>query len=189
MMLSAFFDALNSSYRSELEDLAFDSEGHDVLAQRLADKRREIGFLVGMMELSPEMVAVVFHRAFTFRLPAAMDDLLGRESDEFPEWHSLSDAVTLAPWAQGLAERVLEEPRGEWFMTVAAGLEFMSGKPAAAGAGRDDDDEDEDGDEDDGFDDEGNAQPLDADDLQGDARERREAADDWMVDQGFDKKD
>lgn len=41
-----------------------DSEGNDALRKRLAEKRNEMAFLVQMMELAPEMVAVVFHRAF-----------------------------------------------------------------------------------------------------------------------------
>src|SRR3546814_2336317 len=85
-----------------------------------------------MMELSPEMVAVIFHRGFHFRLPGAMDHLLGLEADDFPEWSGLADAVELTPWAQDLAEVVLKHPGGEWFLAVAAGLVFMVGQPGAA---------------------------------------------------------
>ena len=183
MNISPFFGDLRSAYQSELEDLTFDSEGRDVLRQRLADKRREIGFLVQMMELSPEMVAVVFHQAFKFSAPAVMDDLLGHEADELPEWSTLADAVQLAPWARDLADVFLQEPRGDWFLTLAAGLEYMAGKPVAAGASQDEDDEDEDGDEADEFDVDDNG------DDQGDGQARKEAADDWMVEQGFDRKD
>ena len=62
MSLSPFFHSLRASYQSEIDDLTSDSEGRDVLRQRLAAKRREIGFLVQMMEISPEMVAVAFHQ-------------------------------------------------------------------------------------------------------------------------------
>jgi hypothetical protein len=183
MTISPFFLDLRSSYQSELEDLTFDSEGHDVLSQRLADKRKQMEFLVRMMELSPEMVAVVFHRGFVFRLPAVMDDLVAREADEFPEWASLGDAVELTPWARQLADVVLKEAGGEWFLTVAAGLEFMASRPSpAAAAEEDEDDSPEDGDDDTGNDDEGESG-------EGDARARREAGDDWMVEQGFDRKD
>jgi hypothetical protein len=187
MMISPFFQDLRSLYESELADLTFDSEGHDVLAKRLAEKRQQIAFLVGMMELSPEMVAVVFHRAFAFGLPAVMEDLLSREADEFPEWNNLSDSIEIAPWARDLADSVLGEPGGEWFLTVAAGLEYMAARPgaAAAGAAAEDDDSD---DGDDLDEDDGEGQ-LDAGEQGGDARERREAADDWMADQGFDRKD
>ena len=70
------------SSREQLDDLSQDSEGKDVLKKRLADKRGEIEFLIKMMELSPEMVAVVFHQAFTFSSPAVMDDLMGFEADD-----------------------------------------------------------------------------------------------------------
>ena len=143
-----------------------------------------------MMELSPEMVAVVLHQGFNFRLPAVMDHLLTHEADEFPEWSSLSDAVGLTPWAQDMADVVLQEPGGEWFLTVAAGLEYMAGKPVAGSqASSSDDDTDEE-------DDRENEQDLDDDHGQssddvgdGDSRSREEAGGDWLADQGFDRKD
>lgn len=180
MNISPFFLNLRSAYQSELDDLTFDSEGRDVLRQRLADKRKEIGFLVLMMEISPEMVAVIFHKAFEFRLPAVMDNLLSLEADEFPEWSSLADVVHLAPWARDMTALVLREAGGEWFLTVAAGLEYMAGKPGLASAAQQDDEEAED-----------DAEGIDGDDSSehADAKARREAGDDWMVDQGFDRKD
>jgi hypothetical protein len=177
MTISPFFTDLRSAYQAELDDLMFDSEGKDVLSRRLADKRREIDFLVKMMELSPEMVAVVFHQAFVFRLPAVMDNLLSFEADELPEWSAFSADISIAAWAQELADKVLCEPGGEWFLTVAAGLEYMAGKPVVHLAHADDDESDEE------------------EEFEGDAEERaeakarKEAADDWMVEQGFDRKE
>lgn len=176
MTISPFFTDLRSAYQAELDDLTFDSEGKDVLVRRLADKRREIDFLVKMMELSPEMVAVVFHQAFVFKLPAVMDDLLGFEADELPDWSGLAADIQIAPWAQELADKVLQEPGGEWFLTVAAGLEYMAGKPVVHAAQVDDDSDD-----DEEFD--GDAEER------ADAKARKEAGDDWMVEQGFDRKD
>jgi len=189
MMISPFFQQLRSAYQAEIDDLAFDSEGGNVLRQRLADKRSQIRFLVHMMESSPEMVAVIFHQGLKFRLPSVMEHLLSHEADEFPEWHSFADALDLAPWAQDLADVVLKEPRGEWFMTVVAGLEYMAGKPQMAGAVQDSGDTDRNADEDDdtdAFDSDDEAEDGDG---PGDARARREAGDDWMVEQGFDRKD
>lgn len=187
MTISPFFLDLRSAYQSEIDDLTFDSEGRDVLRQRLADKRQELPFLVRMMELSPEMVAVIFHKGLTFRLPAVMDHLLNHEADELPEWSGLLDAIAFTPWAQDLADMVLQEPGGEWFLTVAAGLEYMAGKPGLAQAARDDDEDDqedeEDGDSPDEFDLDENG------DDHGDGKARKEAGDDWMVGQGFDRKD
>ncbi len=186
MTISPFFLDLRSAYQSEIDDLTFDSEGRDVLRQRLADKRKELGFLVKMMELSPEMVAVIFHQGLTFRLPAVMDHLLSHEADEFPEWSSLVDGIAFAPWAQSLVDVVLQEPGGEWFLSVVAGLQYMAGKPGLAQASPsddDDDDTDEDGDSPDEFDRDENG------DDHGDGQARKEAGDDWMVEQGFDRKD
>lgn len=130
MKMSAFFRALRSSYQAEIDDLTFDSEGRDVLRQRLLEKRGQITFLRQMMEMSPEMVAVVFHGGFHFELPAVMEQLLTLESDEFPDWSSLRDAVQLTPWAQELADTLLQEPQGDWFMTVAATLEYLYQRPS-----------------------------------------------------------
>jgi hypothetical protein len=179
MTISPFFTDLHSAYQAEIDDLTFDSEGKDVLRRRLADKRREIDFLVKMMELSPEMVAVVFHQAFAFKLPAVMDDLLGFEADELPDWSALAANISIAAWAQELADKVLSEPGGEWFMTVAAGLEYMAGKPVVQAPQADHDDADDDDEEE-----------FDADaEEQADAKARKEAGDDWMVAQGFDRKE
>ena len=177
MSTSNFFIDLRSAYQAELDDLRQDSEGKDVLKKRLADKRGEIDFLIKMMELSPEMVAVVFHQAFAFTTPAVMDDLLSFEADELPDWSGLAADIQIAPWAQDLVDKVLSEPGGEWFLTVAAGLEFMAGKPAPHSAHADDDASDDE-------------EEFDGDaEERADAKARKEAADDWMVNQGFDRKE
>lgn len=187
-MPSPFFKNLRSAYRAELDDLTFDSEGKDVLRQRLADKRREIGFLVKMMDASPEMVAVVFHQGFEFKSASVMDDLLGFEMDELPDWSSLTGSVTLAPWAAQLADAVLAEPGGERFLTLAASLEYMASRSSAKGEHLDDGDADKNGDDEDG--DAGDEDEFDGDaEERADAKARKEAADDWMVEQGFDRKD
>ena len=70
-------------------------------------------------------------------------------------------------------------------MTVAAGLEYMFGKPDPKPAAQETDgDEEEDGDEegDDRLDE------LDAEEEKA-ARVREDAGADWMVEQGFDRKD
>lgn len=192
MKISPFFLALRSAYQAEIDDLTFDSEGRDVLRQRLAEKRKEIKFLVQMMELSPEMVAVIFHQGFQFKLPAVMDQLLSQEPEDFPEWESLADAVKLTPQALEMSRVVLKEPMGEWFLAVAAGLEFMYSKPETRSASQDDDSEDHDDEPGDDRNDQGrSSDPAggpDGDDER-DERAREEAGADWMVEQGFDRKD
>ena len=133
MSMSAFFRALRASYQAEIDDLSFDSEGRDVLRHRLKEKRGQVVFLKQMMELSPELVAAVFHGGFHFELPAAMEHVLTLESDEFPEWASLHDAVQLTPWAQDLADVFLAEPQGDGFMVVAAALEYLYHRAPAHG--------------------------------------------------------
>jgi hypothetical protein len=97
----------------------------------------------------------------------------------------LAPALQLVPWAQVLSQQVLKEPLGEWFLTVAAGLEYMHSKPDPVRAAQAEDDSEEDAS------DAGADGPLDADDAQAEkeARVREEAGADWMVEQGFDRKD
>ncbi len=189
MNISPFFRELHSSYQSEMDDMAFDSEGRHVLQQRLAERRKELGFLLQMMELSPEMVAVVFHQGFNFKSPAVMDHFLTHQPHEFPHWDSLADAIHLPTWAHDLSQVVLKEPMGAWFLSVAAGLEYMYSRPAATTGDihdgeqeAEDDDGDDDGDGNDTF-------TTSEDGENADARAREEAGADWMVEQGFDRKD
>ena len=61
MHISPFFQELRTAYQAELDDLSFDSEGQHVLHKRLTEKRQAMTFLLQMMDLNPEMVAVVLH--------------------------------------------------------------------------------------------------------------------------------
>ena len=195
MSISPFFGNLISAYQAELDDLTFDSEGKDVLRHRLAEKRKELHFLRLMIETAPEMVAVVFNQAFQFKLPAVMENLVSREPDELPDWDTLADAVSLKPWATGLAQDMLKEPMGDWLLTVAAGLEYLYAKPGKPVAVVRDDDDNEDGDRDDRQDDNerdqadgGDGQGDDEDETDAHRRRREEAGEDWMEAQGFDRK-
>ena len=181
MNISPFFRNLRSAYEAELEDLRFDSEGRDVLRQRLTQRRKELTFLLQMLALSPEMVAVILHQGFTFKSPAMMEHLLSLAPQEFPDWDALADAIHLAPWAHDLVQTIRKEPMGDWFLTVAAALEYMHHKPASAPVRiHDPEDEVEE-------DAETEMNPLDAEE-ENDARNREEAGADWMVEQGFDRK-
>ena len=189
MSISPYFLDLRSAYQSEMDDLRFDSEGLDVLHQRLAGKRQEIGFLVQMMDISPEMVAVVFHKGFDFTGKAVMEHLLTHDADGFPAWSSLAGGLALKPWAQDLAHIVLQAPGGDRFLTLTAGLQYMAGLPDAASESIvriEEEEEDDDRDGEDGlaiFDVDGEGEES------GDARARQEAGADWLVQQGFDQKD
>jgi hypothetical protein len=184
--LSPAFHHLRAAYQAEMDDLSFDSEGRDVLSQRLADKRGSLDFLLQMTELAPEMVAVVFHQGFRFNSSSVMDQIVGLELDDCPDWSELSEAVQLTPWAQTLADTFLQQADGQRFMTVAAALSYLYGKPGAASSSSSDADEDGEEREED-HDDEG-AQAVERDDDE-DARARDEAGADWLAEQGFDRKD
>jgi hypothetical protein len=190
MAISSFFHSLRSGYQSEIDDLTFDSDGKNVLRQRLTQRRKELKFLLKMIELSPEMVAVVLHQGMQFKSAAAMQHLLTHESDELPEWDNISSTITLTPWAQDIVNTILKEPTGAWFLTVAAGLEFQLTQPQGrvARSGNDDNDDESEDDEDaqDYGRDDDNLRNSD-DDLEETDREAAEA--DWMEQQGFDRKD
>lgn len=188
MHLSPFFHQLRTAYASEIEDLSHDSEGTLVLQRRLTDRRAELDFLVHMLELSPEMVAAVFHDAFVFNVPLAMEQLLCCEPEDLPEWDSLASTITIAPWADGMVRTIRAQPTGDWFMAVAAGAQYMLGMsaPSMAGDGAERGDEDDNDTQDHGDD----PAFLSAHDDRGsDAKARHEAGNDWMVEQGFDRKD
>ena len=196
MHISAFFHNLHSAYQAELDDLRQDSEGRNVLRQRLAEKRGELGFLLQMLELSPEMVAVVLHQGFRFTQPALMAHLLAQESDELPPWDSLQDGLEIAPWAQPMVAQILQQSAGPWFMSLVAGLEYLQGTPALLrGTRADQDDEDPDHDNEDDADEakrdarHDDSHTEDHDEDEADARAREEAGNDWLVAQGFDSKD
>jgi hypothetical protein len=191
MSTSSFFLELRSAYQAELDDLTSDSEGKDVLRKRLAEKRKELGFLLQMMELSPEMVAVVLHQAFRFTRPAVMDHLLAQDADELPAWEDISADIEIAPWARDMVQTILKEPMGAWFMTIAAALEYMHNKPLSAAeraqlASAEDEEEDRDEVREERHDDN---HTEDHDEDEAAARAREEAGNDWMVEQGFDRKD
>ncbi len=191
MKLSRYFHDLRLAYQAELDDLVSDSEGKDVLRKRLAEKRKEMGFLVQMMDLSPEMVAVVFHQAFRFTKPAAIEKVLGLTDDALPDWQDIAHAVALEPWADSLLQTVLREPTGARFMTVAAALEYLQhhARMAPALASHGDSDSQDDGEDAAEHDDDFSA--LSADDAVDpkNSRTREEASSNWLADVGFERKE
>jgi len=194
MHISSFFLELRSAYQAELDDLTFDSEGRNVLRKRLTEKRKELDFLLQLMDLHPEMVAVVLHQAFKFTVPTVMDHFLTRQDDELLAWGKLQHALKIEAWAQPLVAQILREPMGEWFMSVAAALEYMHSKPLSAdnrpAVSKDDADKDghnENISRSEGSDDHRETTAEDGDEA--DALAREEAGNDWLAAQGFDRKD
>lgn len=175
MKKSNYFSDFLKSYLSELDDLSTDSGGNTMLKVRLDEKRREIDYIVQMIEYSPEMVAVIFYDAFQFSLAKVMRSLVLIEADELdmPEWGHVAQALIVAEWAKPLVSKVLAQRGGDTFMTAVAALEFMrlqdgqevSHEPVTRSS--DDGDNDEDGPDED----------LD------------EAGQGWLQDQGFDTRE
>jgi hypothetical protein len=174
MKKSRFFAELANTYSSEIDDLLSDSEGKTVLQSRLKEKRQAFDAILPMIEFAPEMVAVVFYDAFTFKDPTVIQRAVLNEPGRsgFPSWKALKGTLGIAAWAEPLIGATLNEEGGDTFLVITATLEFIrqrdSGDAAPAPEAeskekeRFDDDEDDDG------------------------RDLSEAGADWMASQGFD---
>jgi len=170
MRLSYFFEDLTKAYQAELEDLQSDSEGKNVLAARLKEKRTQFPMLMSMIETDPEMVAVAFHGGMTFANPHAMSLLSSSEPDEFPSWEELAEAVHFDSSSQKLADSVLLESGGERFLITTVCLEYLYGKSMGVSDDVRADDEDK---------------PEPSEDEEQDLEE---AGADWLAEQGFDRR-
>ena len=182
MSISRYFEDLNKAYRAELEDLQTDSEGKNVLAKRLSQKRSQFAELMPMIEFAPEMVAPVFHGAITFVEPKALLLLSFAEPEDFPAWAELAQAVRFEAWAQKLVAVALLEAGGERFLITMIGLEFLHAKATErstvlrdTGADADEAGEAEE---------HGDGERAD----DGDEQDLDEAGADWMAEQGFDRR-
>jgi hypothetical protein len=176
MRLSYFFEDMAKAYRTELEDLQSDSEGKNVLAGRLKEKRTHFASLMPMIEVAPEMVAVAFHGAIKFSHPQAMALLSSTEPDDFPSWDEMAHAVQFEPSAQRLADIALKERGGDRFLLTTVCLEYLHGKSI--------------GDSDDAPDDVEAGPERDEDEGEGEEIEQDldAAGADWLEQQGFDRR-
>jgi len=184
--LSQYFEDLNKSYRAELEDMQTDSEGKNVFAARLKEKRQQFPLLMPMIEFAPEMVAPAFHKGVTFNDPQTMAMLLFLEPEEFPSWVELVDAIRFEAWAENLAAIAVLEAGGERFLTTTICLEFLHGLNSAQHAVRQDISEDDDA-EGEREDDQDHNEHNEHND--GDDRDLEVAGADWLAEQGFDRRD
>ncbi|MES2102373.1 MAG: hypothetical protein V4634_00020 [Pseudomonadota bacterium] len=193
MKLSNFFEALASAYEAELEDLRSDSEGNDILRKRLMTKRGEVPLLLSMLKSNPEMVAVAFHGGIKFMNPLVMEALASKEPNRFPSWKELKGSLVIETWAEKLSAIVLDNADGEQFMVTAACLEYLnkSGQSRANNPSNVEEAEEEDEEESEANEgryhlDTRNGSGDEYDEDQGDLEE---AGADWLVEQGFDRKD
>ena len=95
--------------------------------------------------------------------------------------------MQVAPWAQDIVTQILQEPLGDWFMSVTVGLEYMYSKPLGAEDRAPADDEEDTDDDRHERRDSNHTEDDDAEEAE--ARAREEAGNDWMVQQGFDRKE
>jgi hypothetical protein len=174
MKKSRFFAELAHTYSSEIDDLLSDSEGKTVLQSRLKEKRQAFDALLPMIEFAPEMVAVTFYDAFTFKDPAVIQRAVLNEPGRsaFPSWKALKATLIIAPWAEPLIGATLNEEGGDTFLVITATLEFIRLRDSGDVAPPADDETKEKT----RFDDEEND----------DDRDLSEAGADWMASQGFD---
>jgi hypothetical protein len=171
MKLSSYFNELSSTYAYEIEDLRYDSGGDDVLKSRLKIKRDQFTELMKMSSSFPVMVVPAFHQGFHFDDTDLLNQLVAEKPEDFPAWADVAETLKMEPWAEKLAERALKEPGGEEFMLIAAGLEYIYdklGASAAAGSGGEDSSDEEEQDEDD--------------------VDLGEAGEDFLDEQGFDRR-
>jgi hypothetical protein len=172
MKMSPFFSELSSSYAYEIEDLTWDSGGDNILASRLKVKRDQFADLLPMSEFDPVMVAPAFRGGFRFNSHEAMARLIAGQPGEFPEWAEVESTLEMEPWAGKLAQRALASPGGEQFMLIAAGLEYIQSGPGPAAAAV-----------------EAAASPEEEADEDGDGNEDlAEAGEDFLSEQGFDRR-
>ena len=178
MKKSRYFSDLIKSYLAEIDDLVTDSEGKSVLQKRLNDKRREIDAILPMIELSPEMVAVMFYGAFGFKSPEIMQQIVlsGPDQPDFLSWTELKSELTVSDWARPLIDASLKVQGGDAFLVSTAALEFLRNKePFSAPPPEPETDDDNDGENE--SDDDGEMGDL------------NEAGADWLSEQGFDPLD
>lgn len=185
MYVSSFFRDLLSSYQAEIDDLSFDSEGKNVFAKHRKERAKELGFLLQLIETNPEMLSALFHGSFQFKHTSVLAQLVGRDPEEIPLWDELQSAVGLSADARGIADQVLAADKGDWLLSVAAGLEFLHAK-GIRGAAQESEEDDEDAPETEEQED--HAEHLSSDD-EGTGGRSDEAGADWLSDQGFERKD
>ena len=165
-MSSLYFEDLFERYSSELDDLRTDSEGRDVLARRLQDRRKEFSSLMPLLEDAPELAAAALHGAFRITDRKLLDRAVNGTPGlgGCPDWKQLAATLDIAAWARPLIERCLQQPGGDDFLVSAAVLDWMLNEDLrrAPTAGLPHDDEDE------------------------DREDLGDAGRDWLAEQGFD---
>ena len=166
MKMSPYFWQLGDSYRSEIEDLRYDSDNHDVLKSRLADKRRAFKSLLPLMTDAPEMVAATFHGSVMVKDAPAIAALLPSSPGTLPPWNTVSAYVTIEPAVVPLIAMALAAEGGDEFLVTMACLQLLAtmGNDEAPAAAAEESSENEEEDE------------------------EYAKGEDWLSEQGFDRR-
>ena len=169
MIMSPYFSQLKDSYQSEIDDLRFDTEGRDVLSARLADRRRLFKEILPMMQDAPEMVAATFHGLSTVNDRALMEQFVLEGPGTLESWEVVSGNLTICGDQDPLVQLALSSAGGDEFLVTMACLQFIYD----VGDDAPDSPVDEAGEN---------------SDEDGDEPEDDEHANNWLADQGFDRK-
>ena len=173
MITSPYFADLYASYRNEIADNMTDSEGRNVMQERLASLRHEFLAYVQMMEIDPLIVAVLFYKAFEFHNNDALIAALRLDPGKVQlSWAKLEKSVGVAPWATEMVRMALADPYGSTFLVIAACLEYLRANDVGDVLPRGEEEPREPVDE------------IDEDDSPDD--DLGERGDDWLIQQGFD---
>jgi hypothetical protein len=169
MKTSSYFSQLKASYQSEIDDLRFDSAGNDVLNVRLEEKKRAFKDLLPMMGIAPEMVAATFHGGISFIDPALMQTFVLQSPGTLDAWAVVSENLIIPADQDPLVQLALGSDGGDEFLVTMACLQFLF----------DVEDETFDADVD---------QEEDAFDDEDDEYEGADKSEDWLSEQGFDRR-
>jgi hypothetical protein len=125
MRISRYFTDLMATYVADINDFKTDSDGMDVLAERLIEKRSQIQDLMPMMKSNPEMMAIIFHKSVAIKKTAAIMSYLDKEPAMFPAWDEISPSVQFQPWATSIIDKLKSEAGGENFLLTTVMLEHL----------------------------------------------------------------
>jgi hypothetical protein len=178
---SRYFATLIETYRTDMQGLAVDFEGRQVLDRRLTEKRKGFASLLPLAVEMPELAAPALHRAFAFTTGHDAERLLLDTPGRLPAWATVRSMLTIQSWAQPLIEQALKIKGGETFLVIAALLDhayLVADKTAAPETEEGSSDEDGKGRRESG--------DSDGDDGE-DQGDLSEAGGAWLEQQGFDR--
>lgn len=125
MDTSDYFESIAEEYYNDIESLAADSQGANVLKKRLAEVRAALPGMVGWIndQFGIPVAAQAFHGAFRFRDPAEGRRLLRLEPGDLPGWEGAVTLLVVEKWAEPMIELVKRNRNWQQFLVIAACLD------------------------------------------------------------------